>query len=156
MPCKQVIYLPVKLSVKEALNIHSVFIKLQNHHPGSPPSPITPTTHKHTHTLYPIFVNLFHSKHWHNQQHFTECKYDAGTIWTYKKGFIYYSTYSLPWSFSHGTRRTNLSPQDQAKYRLSLDQAHVHVSSPGLCKALGPFTGFNSSTTLTSSKKHIE
>lgn len=151
---KQVIYLPVKsrffLSVKEALNIHSICIQLQNYHPGSPPSPLSLQPHTHTSST------LFQSKQWHSQRHFTYCKYDAGTIWTYKKGLIYYGTYSLPWSFSQGTRRTNLSPQDQAKYRLSLDQAHVHVSSPGLCKALGPFTGFSSSTTLTSSKKHIE
>lgn len=62
-----------------------------------------------------------------------------------------FSSYSLPFGLSHGTRRTNLSPQDQAKYKLSSDQAHVHVSSPGLCAFVSPFTGFSSSTTPTSS-----
>lgn len=50
---KQVIYLPVKfwffLSVKEALNIHSVCIQLQNYHPG-PPLPPYHSNHTHTHT----------------------------------------------------------------------------------------------------------
>lgn len=63
------------------------------------------------------------------------------------------SSYSLPLCLSHGTRRTNLSPQDQAKYKLSSDQAQVHVSSPSLCVLESPFTGFSSSTTPTSSKK---
>lgn len=62
------------------------------------------------------------------------------------------SSYSLPLCLSHGTRRTNLSPQDQAKYKLSSDQAQVHVSSPSLCVLESPFTGFSSSTTPTSSK----
>lgn len=70
------------------------------------------------------------------------------------KNFI--SSYSLPFGLSHGTRRTNLSPQDQAKYKLSSDQAHVHVSSPGLCALVSPFTGFSSSTTPTSSTNKIK
>lgn len=70
------------------------------------------------------------------------------------KNFI--SSYSLPFGLSHGTRRTNLSPQDQAKYKLSSDQAHVHVSSPGLCELVSPFTGFSSSTTPTSSTNKIK
>lgn len=70
------------------------------------------------------------------------------------KNFI--SSYSLPLGLSHGTRRTNLSPQDQAKYKLSSDQAHVHVSSPGLCALVSPFTGFSSSTTPTSSTNKIK
>lgn len=70
------------------------------------------------------------------------------------KNFI--SSYSLPLGLSHGTRRTNLSPQDQAKYKLSSDQAHVHVSSPGLCELVSPFTGFSSSTTPTSSTNKIK
>lgn len=67
-----------------------------------------------------------------------------------------FSSYSLPLGLSHGTRRTNLSPQDQAKYKLSSDQAHVHVSSPGLCALVSPFTGFSSSTTPTSSTNKIK
>lgn len=67
-----------------------------------------------------------------------------------------FSSYSLPFGLSHGTRRTNLSPQDQAKYKLSSDQAHVHVSSPGLCALVSPFTGFSSSTTPTSSTNKIK
>lgn len=67
-----------------------------------------------------------------------------------------FSSYSLPFGLSHGTRRTNLSPQDQAKYKLSSDQAHVHVSSPGLCELVSPFTGFSSSTTPTSSTNKIK
>lgn len=63
------------------------------------------------------------------------------------------SSYSLPLCLSHGTRRTNLSPQDQAKYKLSSDQAQVHVSSPSLCVLESPFTGFSSSTAPTSSEK---
>lgn len=77
-------------------------------------------------------------------------------VWLWFKWMKNLCSYSLPFGLSHGTRRTNLSPQDQAKYKLSSDQAHVHVSSPGLCALVSPFTGFSSSTTPTSSTNKIK